>query len=70
VDVVTAVKRAFRPEESGELVIAIRGDSEDSLAGSLIITLGSELLLFLFLPRLVVDDRSAVAWTMMVSAID
>jgi hypothetical protein len=35
-----------------------------SIVGSAIIALGSELSLFLFLPFSVVDDRSAVAGTM------
>jgi len=41
----------------------IVGDSEDSIVGSLIITLASELFLFLCLPLPVVHDRSAVAGT-------
>jgi len=53
----------FRTEEAGGLVGAIIGDTEDLIVGSLIITLGSELSLFLFLPLLVVNDRSAVAGT-------
>jgi hypothetical protein len=64
VDLVTAVEGAFTTEEAGGLVDAIVGDSEDSIVSSLIITLGSELSLFHFLPLSVVDDRNAVVGTM------
>jgi hypothetical protein len=50
-------------EEAGGLVSAIIGDSENSIVGWLIITLGSKLYLFLFLRLSVVDDRSVVAGT-------
>ena len=53
----------FRKEEAGGLLGAIVGDSEDSIVGSLIITLESGLSLFLFLPLSEVDDRSGVGWT-------
>jgi hypothetical protein len=57
----------WRIEEVGGFVDAIVGVSEDSivdLVGSVISSLESELSLFLFLPFVVVDERSAVAGTM------
>jgi hypothetical protein len=56
----------FRIEEVGGFVDAIVGVSEDSivgLVGSVISSLENELSLFLFLPFSVVDERSAVAGT-------
>ena len=55
-----------------DLIVAAIGAHDDSTVGSIvgsivgsaISTLGSELSLFLFLPFSVVDDRSAVAGTM------
>jgi len=59
-----AVEGALRTEEVGGPVDVIIGDSEDSIVGSLIITLGSDLSLFRFLPLSVVDDRSVVVGSM------
>jgi len=59
-----AVEGAFRTEEAGGHVDAIVGDSEDSIVGSLIITVGSELSLFLIIPLSVLDDRSAIVGRM------
>jgi hypothetical protein len=57
----------FRIEEVGGFVDAIVGVSEDSivgLVGSVISSFENEFSLFLFLPFSVVDERSAVAGTM------
>jgi hypothetical protein len=54
----------FRIEEVGEFVDAIVGVSEDSIVGLVVGSVLSELSLFLFLPFSVVDERSAVAGTM------
>jgi len=68
VDLVLAVEGAVRTEESGGYVDAIVGVSGDSILGlvigSVISSLESELSLFLLLPFSVVDDRIAVAGTM------
>lgn len=76
-DLILAVKDAHRTERAGRFINAILGVFEDSIVGSIaglvigstikgsvISALDSELSLFLFLHFLVVDDRSAVAGTM------
>jgi hypothetical protein len=54
----------FRIEEVGGFVDAIVAVSEDSIVGLIVDSVLSELSLFLFLPYSVVDERSAVAGTM------
>jgi tetrahydromethanopterin S-methyltransferase subunit C len=48
----------------GSIVDSIVGSIVDSIVGSVVSTLGTEVSLFLFLPFLVVDDRSTIAGTM------
>jgi hypothetical protein len=79
VDLVLAVKGALRTEEAGGFVDAIVGSIVDSIVGSIVgsAIIGSivgsivgsaistlELSLFLLFPFSVVDDRSAIAGTM------
>jgi hypothetical protein len=69
VDLVLSVEGALRTEEAGGFVDAIVGVYEDLIeglvVGSVISSLQSELSLFHLFPLSVVDDRSAVAGTMM-----
>jgi len=68
VDIVLAAIGAFDDSIADSIVGLIECLIEGLIVGSIVdsvfSTLGSELSLFLFLPFLVVDDRSAVAGTM------
>jgi len=65
VDLVLAAIGVFADSIVGSILGSIVGSAIiGSIVGSAIIALGSELSLFLFLPFSVVDDRSAVAGTM------
>jgi len=65
VDLVLAAIGAVADSIVGSILGSMVGSAIiGSIVGSAIIALGSELSLFLFLPFSVVDDRSAVAGTM------